>query len=128
MPYIDYEYYTEDYKGIQIDEDTFNRLVRRASEIIDMLTNYVIRTLEFERWASFLQEQVKKATAAQVEYLHTHGESNAMGAGELGQVSAGNFSYNVGSDGLDRRQKMVSTAVIEHLSPTCLLYQGVETL
>lgn len=127
MPYIDKEYYDNDYKGIPIEPDTFNRLVRRASDSINFVTNHKLRFIQLDELAPFIQEQVKKATAAQVEYLITNGESAAMGAGQLGQVSAGNFSYGdkAGKDTLSRREQMISTAVLEHLKPTGLLYQGV---
>lgn len=129
MPYIDDDYYKNEYVGIPIsDENTFNRLVKRASDIVDMLTFHKLISIDFEKWPDFVQGQVKKATAAQVEYLFTNGETKAMGAGGYGQVSAGNFSYGdkAGADALSREEEMTSAAVIEHLRPTGLFYQGVD--
>lgn len=129
MPYIDRDYYVNDYAGIPIsDEPTFTRLSKRASDVIDYLTGHRLLVSEFDSLPPFIQKQVKKATASQVEYLFTNGEANAMGAGGFGQVTAGNFSYGdkAGSDALTRREQMISAAVLEHLSPTGLLYQGVD--
>lgn len=128
MPYIDKDFYDSEYGGTPInDVPTFDRLVKRASEIIDYLTNHALQFIELDSYSSFVQNQVKKATASQVEYLLTNGESKAIGGDSFGQVSAGNFSYGnrMGDSSLNRTEQMVGGAVIQHLSPTGLLYQGV---
>lgn len=129
MAYITKEYYDNEYKGLPIqDEEAFARLAARASDIVDMLTNFNLLGIELTKWPVLIQGQIKKATAAQVEYLFTNGESKAMGAGEHGQVSVGNFSYGdkAGKEALSREEQMTSAAVINHLSPTGLLYTGVD--
>lgn len=129
MPYIDEAYYKNEYEGIPFKaEGAFSRLAKNASRVIDILTQHQLISTEFTKWPEMVQAQVKKATAAQVEYLFTNGETKAMGAGGYGQVSAGNFSYGdkAGTDALSREQEMTSVAVIEHLKPTGLIYQGVE--
>lgn len=128
MPYIDKDYYENDYKGMPItDNSIFDRYVRRASETIDSVTNYKLNSVGFESLAPFIQEQVKKATAAQIEYLLVSGQGAAMGAGGFGQVSVGNFSYGdkPGATSENRYEKMTSGAVLSYLEPTGLLYQGV---
>lgn len=128
MPYITKEYYDSVYKGTPIsDGGTFDRLAARATDIVDMLTNHQLLGTELSKWPELIQGQIKKATAAQVEYLLTQGESKAMGAGEYGQVSAGNFSYGgrAGKESLSREELMTSAAVLNLLSPTGLLYRGV---
>lgn len=127
MPYITEDYYKNEYEGTPVPGDAFNRLAKRSSEIIDMLTNHALKFNELASLPSFVQEQVKKATAAQVEYLLTNGEDKAQGAGGYGQVRAGNFTYGdrAGADALSREQQMTSAAVISHLEPTGLLYRGV---
>lgn len=129
MSYITKEYYENEYKGTPIqDGETFDRLAARATDIVDMLTNFYLLGSELSKWPALIQGQIKKATAAQVEYLLTHGEDKAMGAGDYGQVSAGNFSYGdkAGKESLSREEQMTSVAVINHLEPTGLLYRGVD--
>lgn len=129
MPYITKEYYENEYKGTPVqDKEAFDRLAARATDIVDMLTNFNLLGTELSKWPELIQGQIKKATAAQVEYLLTYGESNALGAGEYGQVSAGNFSYGdkAGKEALSREEQMTSAAVLNHLSPTGLLYTGVD--
>lgn len=127
MPYITSEYYINDYEGVPVNGDAFNRLAKRASEIIDKLTEYQIKMKGFDSFIDFDKSQIKKATAAQVEYLVSNGEHLAQGAGEFGQVRAGNFSYGSrqGDANESRTERMTSSAVIAHLTPTGLLYRGV---
>jgi hypothetical protein len=118
MAYIDYTYYTDVYKGVPIqDADTFSRLSERASEIIDQVTNYTIQ--DIATLPMFVQDQVKKATAAQVEYFVYAGEQVLHGDNGMTDVRLGNFSYSVGA------QSAISPAVINYLRPTGLLYRGV---
>lgn len=118
MAYIDYAYYTDVYKGVPIqDADTFSRLSERASELIDQVTNYTIQDLA--ALPAFTQEQVKKATAAQVEYFVINGEHITHESGGMTDVRIGNFSYSGGE------QSTISPAVINFLRPTGLFYRGV---
>lgn len=129
MAYISKDYYDNEYKGTPIqDGGTFDRLAARATDIVDMLTNHYLLGTELSKWPELIQGQIMKATAAQVEYLLTNGESKALGAGEYGQVSAGNFSYGdkAGKESLSREELMTSAAVINHIRPTGLLYTGVD--
>lgn len=124
MAYIDKRYYDEIYKGISIDdEDTFSRLAERSSDMIDQITQYVLKNIEFERLAQVLQDMVKKATAVQTEYLFQNGESIIHDNGDLNNVSVGNFSYSTGDGGNNR----ISPAVYDYLKYSGLLYTGVHT-
>lgn len=131
MAYITKEYYETDYLGsANLDDKDFNRLAKRASDVIDAVTSYRLLGNTLPKQPIFIQEQVRRATAAQLEFLVINGEAAAMGAGGFGQVSAGNFSYGdkAGADALSRDQQMTSAAVINYLLPTGLLYQGVGVL
>jgi hypothetical protein len=126
MPYVDYSYYTDDFKGVSVTQEDFDRLVRRASDKIDSLTSYVLHRVEFTQLAQLIQENVKKATAAQVEYLVTQGGELAVHGDEPSSISISNFSYSTESAGQGPRA--VSPVVLEYLRPTGLLYRGVSTL
>lgn len=117
MAYIDYAYYTDVYKGVPIqDADTFSRLSERATDIINQLSCYTIKNLA--DLPEFAQEQVKKATAAQVEYFYYAGEISIHGD-VFGNVKLGDFNYSGGTP------SAISPAVINYLRPTGLLYRGV---
>ena len=130
MTYIDMSYYQDEYEGVEVETSSFPRLEKRSREIIDVLTNYKIKQVGFDNLADFIQEQVKLATAAQIEYLSVSGESNAMGSSGFGQVSAGNFSYGdkPGVESLSRSESMTTQKVMSLLVPTGLLYTGVDVI
>lgn len=130
MAYIDISYYQDEYEGMEVEASSFSRLEKRSREIIDVLTNYKIKQVGFDNLADFIQEQVKLATAAQIEYLSISGESNAMGSSGFGQVQTGSFSYGdkPGVETLTRSESMTTQKVMSLLVPTGLLYTGVDVI
>lgn len=129
MPYIDEAYYKNEYMGIPVDADDLPRFIRRASDAVDMVTRNGIK--DFESQPQFVQEQIKKATAAQVEYFESLGGTDVAVTGDgYQQVAIGKFSATkstTNKGGLSRNQESVSQAVIQYLLPTGLLYAGVNS-
>ena len=126
MGYITPEYYNDTYKGLDAG-DELEKFILRASDAIDQVTGYKLKNKPFEEQPQFVQEQVKKAVATQVEFYVVQGgdaEINA-GAGELERVRVGHFDYSTGSNGSDRDVQRVSPATISLLSHTGLLYAGM---
>lgn len=130
MPaYIDIEYYRIEYMGTEIDDNQqLERYIKRASDIIDQVTHYKIK--DFDELHPFIQKQVKKATAAQVEFFELEGGVEIATIGDtLNNVSAGKFSYGKGNvQNAPHNSKIVSPAVINYLRATGLLYTGTETV
>ena len=125
MPYIDYQFYTEEFKGVPLSEDVFSSLVGRASDSIDQVTNYKIEAIGFDNLYPTFQQRVKKATAAQVEYLYVNGGPATMQS-TVTDVAIGKFSY----DSLAASKtpdKSISDAALAYLKGTGLLYRGVAT-
>lgn len=126
MPYIDYQFYTDEFKGVSLSEDAFNNLVGRASDLIDQVTNYKIETIGFDNLYPAFQQRVKKATAAQVEFMHVNGGVVSMQSSDTSNVSIGKFSYSTG--GSDKGMtKSISDSALAYLKGTGLLYRGVVT-
>ncbi|MFC0271124.1 hypothetical protein ACFFIX_06620 [Metabacillus herbersteinensis] len=121
MPYIDYTYYTNTFKGTSLTQEQFDRLVVRASDLVDMITSYVLHGVEFTQLAQLIQDNVKKATAAQIEYMDSLGGELTIHGGSPSSVSIGNFNYQDSGEG----QQVISPIVINYLRPTGLLYKGV---
>ncbi|MFB4164801.1 hypothetical protein ACE1TI_13465 [Alteribacillus sp. JSM 102045] len=133
MGYIDPDYYKNDYKGAEItDTVELERFIERASDVIDQATNFVIVNQDFKSLAQFLQNQVKKATAAQVEFYVMQGGYEDVNAGTqaAGNVSIGAFSYggSAGEENASKQELRISPATLEHLKPTGLLYQGLDVI
>jgi len=127
MGYIDQTFYDEVYQGDPVDPEAFRKLEARSSDLIDMLTNYKLLGVDLESQPLLIKMNVKKAVAAQIEYLSNNGESVLHGSSDLANVKVGNFSYSESgtSESLSREQRRTSPAVISYLVPTGLLYSGV---
>jgi len=124
MPYIDYDYYSNDYQGVEIDSLSFEVLVKRASDVIDVITSDHITNIGFDTMHERIKEKIKKATAAQVEFMHLNGGAQAVhGNSGISSASIGGFSYSASSEG-DSNNK-ISPSVIDYLRLTGLLYKGV---
>jgi len=129
MAYIDAEYYNNVYKGVDAGED-FERYAERASDLIDQVTGYKIADLAVLH--PRIQELVKKATAAQVEFYVLNGGPEGVDGsadGSFSQVSIGAFQYQSGHINQQipagKQEHRVAPAALAYLEPTGLLYQGV---
>ncbi|WP_077623837.1 hypothetical protein [Sediminibacillus massiliensis] len=130
MGYIDITYYRDDFKGKEEPDDTtIERYIERASDVIDQVTRYSVANYGIDNLATFLQKQVKKATAAQVEfYVEKDGDSevNAGTEGDLGNVKVGTFSYGGGGSTGNKQADRISPSALSYLEPTGLLYAGLD--
>ncbi len=80
MEYVDKTYYDESYKGESIANDGFPKFNKRSQDIIDSLTNCKIPQIGFDNLKTNVQELIKKAVCAQIEYFKVEGiESNING-------------------------------------------------
>jgi hypothetical protein len=120
MPYIDQAFYNDVYKGTPLDAETFNKLVSRASDLIDMVTKYKLLGIDLSKEPTLVQTNVKKAVAAQIEYMYSEGGELSVHGSSPSSVSIGGFSYTEGSS-----VKKVSEMALSYLRPTGLLYRGV---
>ncbi len=117
--YIDKAFYDTTYKGESVAEADFPTLVERASAIIDELSFYRIGE-NLASLATYQQNMVKMATAAQVEYLQING-----GAGILNEAQGSGASLGKYSEGSGTKISFVSTSAISYLAPTGLMYRGL---
>jgi len=129
MAYIDADYYNNVYKGTTVsDSALLDRLINRASDSIDNITNYKLQGVDLEKLAPFIIQQIKKATAAQVEFLAINGETASTVSEGGGGFSVGSYSENGMSagatDGPSYYDRYAIT-VKDYLRPTGLLYGGV---
>src|SRR5690554_5050062 len=128
VAYIDAEYYNNEYKGVDAGDD-LDRYIERASDLVDQVTGYKIR--DFEALPPFIQEQVKKATAAQVEFYVLNGGPEGVDGNDGGfnQVAIGSFEYQTARMGQQtpagKQEHRVAPAALAYLEPTGLLYRGV---
>ena len=123
-PYVEVEYYKDEYEGITVAETDFPRFAKRASDVVNILTEYLIVKIGMDNLADHVQELIKKATCAQIEYYQLEGyDSDVTGNSRSSEnVSIGSFSYGGGSGQTNaNRQK-------NRVSPSCLAYLEVTGL
>ncbi|MGH0448497.1 hypothetical protein ACQVPC_25700 [Bacillus mycoides] len=129
MPYIDVDYYNNDYEGTPVsDEVLLRRMIKRASEQIDSIICYKLQGVDFDKVAPFIRDQVKKATAAQVEFLAINGETSATVSEGGGGFSVGAYSENgmsAGATDAPSHYDRYAITVVDYLRPTGLLYAGI---
>src|SRR5690554_6695906 len=129
VAYMDAESYTNTYKGVDAGDD-LDRYIERASDLVDQVTGYKIADLSALH--PRIQELVKKATAAQVEFYVLNGGPEGVDGstdGSFSQVSIGAFQYQSGRINQQipagKQEHRVAPAALAYLEPTGLLYQGV---
>lgn len=124
MPYIDQTFYTDVYKGTPVDADAFPRLLERACDSIDHITNYALVGRDLDSMHQVIQLNFKKAVAAQIEYLSSVGETIVHGVSGPANVSVGAFSYSEGGNAVTP----ISPAAVSYLRATGFLNGGVTVL
>ena len=127
MAYIDYKYYSEQYVGEPLDEEAFPRYLRRAEEVIDSITRYTVKQKGLASFDDFVQEQVKTATAAQIEYYVINGLEVATDGKLPESFTVGKVSVTTGGGSAVKggRSNAVAPKVRAALEQTGLLNRGV---
>ncbi len=130
MDYITVEYYKDTFQGTPATSDAeLAALIHRASDLIDTLTRYIIPRAGLGNCPPFVQEQVQKATAYQVEYYIQNGGLATANSGQgvaADSVTIGKFHMSQARTGKQAAtNSRISPAAYSCLEPTGLLYRGV---
>lgn len=127
MSYVDADFYNTEYQGTPIaDSEQFEKLAKRASQQVDILTNFEILAAGFERFPPIIADRVRMAAAAQVEFLAAVGITEAnYKKGSPQSVGIGKFSITPGATGEGLNGSPYSSGMIDHLTSAGLLYAGV---
>ncbi|WP_019377674.1 hypothetical protein [Virgibacillus halodenitrificans] len=126
---MNYLTHTE-YQGLgftEMDPNEFERLIKKASDVIDNATRFFYRTNELETDVSIRKEQFKKAIAAQVEYFNEIGSTTDYGMNEPSSVQIGRTSMSAGGRNSNQAQKnsVLSNDAADYLHSVGLLYRGL---
>lgn len=125
MPYVDDKYYADTFKGEPVDDADFPSLCMRAEELIEEMTMYRITPTTVLAMSEAVQERVKMAVCAQIEYLDANGGSDMDNGADLQSAGLGRFNYtkSSGANG-STEHSMYAPRAIRLLAPTGLLYRG----
>lgn len=126
MSYVTQAYYSGTFQGESVDSADFPGLLERASEIVEEMTMYRLTAITFEAMPEAVQEQVKRAVCAQIEYLNANGGSELDNSIGVQSASLGKFSYTSGNAAADSASGQIIYAPRAQriLMPTGLLYRG----
>lgn len=121
---VTYEYFTDEYLGVGVSAEDFPRLELRAEEAIGTLTRGALEV--FSEMSEGVQELVRKAISAQVEYFGLYSTEigfKAEGEGyTVGKVTVGASSQTSGAEG---SKAFYSPRAISFLERTGLLNRNV---
>jgi len=126
MSYVNLTYYLDTYGGDwpeHLTSEDFAKYETRASLVIDSLTGSNIQAQGFENLHQLVQQAIKNAVCAQIEYMLKNG-TDALHGVQPSSVHIGNFIYQV-SSASNNGNNGISPEAILHLSSSGLLYQGV---
>jgi|SRR5690625_5176843 len=129
MTYLTYEEF-KDLSHLDIDETTFNSLIKKASAILNNITSFFYVKNDIEKDNAWRVKQFKQALTAQIEYFHEVGSTTFEGINKTPQsFSAGRTTvtnpsrYN--TTGRNESKSLVAEDVYIYLSGTGLLYSAV---
>lgn len=117
QPYVDEKYYEEFFEGTPVENDKFSRFSKRATEIVDALTEYQILKIGLDKFSEDVQELIKKACCAQIEYYQVEGiDVDVTGTPKSSlSYSIGDYSRSATSGGSTSRQA-------GRVAPSCLMF------
>lgn len=120
--YVNKEYYANTFKGEPVDETDFPVLLQKAFEIIEELCMYRITEERLNSYSTYIQECVKKAICAEIEYLDANGGFDIDSGVSIQSAGLGKFNYTGVSTA--KRQSVYAPRALRILAPTGLLYRG----
>src|SRR5690625_5177914 len=89
MPYLTYDEFKEISQS-DIDKQTFDKLIKKASAVLNNVTSYFYVKNDIEKDNSWRVNQFKQALCAQIEYFHEVGSTTYEGINKTPQsFSAG---------------------------------------
>ena len=124
---VDFQYYTETYKGNEADETSFPALNAHASRVIANMARWQVDETTIDSLPSLVQTLYRLAVCSQIDFLAINGvDSLTDGEGSVG--------FTVGKVRVDGRNKTsaggamsasVSPAAISYLEQTGLMNPAV---
>lgn len=129
MPYLTFEEF-KDLIDVNIDKTTFDKLLPKASAILDNVTNQFYAWCDIEKDNPWRVNKFKQALCSQIEYFHVLGATTFEGINNAPQTfSAGRTSVSNASrynpSGANESKPLVAEDVFIYLEGTGLLYSGV---
>lgn len=125
MSYVTQDYYNNTFHGEPVDEADFPSLLLRAEETVEEMCMYRISERRMDTYGADVQDRIRNAVCAQIEYLEANGGSDLDNGASLQSAGLGKFNYSVaaGMNG-STEQSVYAPRAQRILAPTGLLYRG----
>lgn len=126
---VDYQYYTDTYKGTEVDETSFPTLNAHASRIIGAMTRWRVDETTIDSLPSMIQTLYRLAVCSQIDFLAINGVESINGGNDAG--------FTVGKVRVDGKSRAsaggamsasISPAAKSYLEQTGLMNPQVPTV
>ena len=112
---VDFQYYSETYKGNEADETSFPALNAHASRVIGAMTRWQVDETTIDELPSLTQTLYRLAVCSQIDFLAINGVDSLNSGGEVG--------FTVGKVRVDGRAKAsAGGAMSANISPAAISY------
>ena len=122
MVYADFEFYTIEYLGSELDETAFNQNAVRASSYLD----YITMGKAEENAGLYALKMACCALAEQYQLFITAQKRASSESGEVQSETVGSWSksYRSGSETMETSKAQMAVIANQYLAHTGLLYRG----
>ncbi|MBW4827645.1 MAG: hypothetical protein KZY61_00895 [Clostridiaceae bacterium] len=129
MSYLTYKEFKE-LNSADVDEETFNKLLLKASAILDNITNHFYVKNDMEKDNTWRVKKFKQALCSQIEYFNELGATTFEGINSTPQTfTAGRTSVSNASrhnlSGENETKSLIAEDVYIYLEGTGLLNRAV---
>lgn len=113
-----------------IAQEDFDKLLNKAKNLLDVITNSFYRFNDFDTDNEWRKERVKQALVSQIDYFKETGKTTAEGLNSTPQsVSLGRTTISQSSrynaSGSNESKPIISDEMEIYLQGTGLLYRGI---
>ena len=125
---VDYQYYTDTYKGTEVDETSFPTLNAHASRIIGAMTRWQVDETTIDRFPSIIQTLYRLAVCSQIDFLAINGVESISNGNDTGfTVGKVKVDGKSGASAGGAMSASISPAAQSYLEQTGLMNPQVQT-
>ena len=129
MPYLTYDEYI-DLGFPEIGEAEFNKLLQKASDVIDSVTRSFYKFNDIDKDVEFRRNRFKKALAVQIQFFYDMGATTSYDIDtpasiQIGRTSISATGRSAGSANSNKKTDIICDDALMYLRDTGLLYAGI---
>ena len=125
---VDYQYYTDTYKGTEVDQTSFPTLNAHASRIIGAMTRWRVDETTIDSLPSMIQTLYRLAVCSQIDFLAINGVESISNGNDTGfTVGKVKVDGKSGASAGGAMSASISPAAQSYLEQTGLMNPQVQT-